>query len=498
MEGTTVKTMKTDVVVIACGPSGLAAAIAAAENGQSVIALEKAMNTGGAANMGMGPLGLNTTVQREELSSVTVEKAFEMFMTYTHWRVDANLVKQYFEKSGDTIAWLQDMGVEFYKASRYFPGSEATWHIVKPESGKPGPRAAATMIKRMTERAVALGVQILFETAGDHLIKQDGKITGVIAKTKTGEEIQINCSAAIICTGGFGFNEKLVREKTGYIYDKDFFGFRIPGLVGDGMRMAQEVGGGTTDIQMELAISLPGDHLTESVRAAFNQPNLLVNYQGERFYNEELFENCTFAANAVNIQKGRCGIMILDENIKRQYVRHGVDVQSMVLNRSNCEGFDEDLENAIENGNPYVFKADTLEELAEKAGIEVKTFLKTVETYNYYCDTHDEQFGKRADYLKPIVRAPFYAAKFFPGAYGTLGGIKINHYTEVLTPDFDPIPGLYAAGTDTCTIYGDSYMFLLPGNTMGYALNTGRMAGENAAAYVKSINRKTSELSFCR
>ena len=62
------KTMQADVVVIAWGPSGLAAAISAAEAGHSVIALEKAINTGGAANMGMGPLGLDTTIQTQELS----------------------------------------------------------------------------------------------------------------------------------------------------------------------------------------------------------------------------------------------------------------------------------------------------------------------------------------------------------------------------------------------------------------------------------------------
>ncbi len=483
------KTMQADVVVIACGPSGLAAAISAAESGFSVIALEKAINTGGAANMGMGPLGLNTTIQTQELSNVTVDKAFKMFMEYTHWRVDANLVKQYFEKSADTIAWLQDMGVEFFKASRYFPGSEATWHIVRPESGKPGPRAAATMMKRMTERAQALGVEIFFETAGDHLVTEDGRITGVIAKTKDGGELRIGCKAAIICTGGFGANEKLVHEKTGYTYDKDFFGFRIPGLVGDGMRMAQEVGAGTTDINMELVISMAGEHMTDPIRAAFNQPNLLVNLEGERFFNEEFFENSTFAANATAIQKARCGVMIIDEAIKRHYVKHGIDVRSMVLNRENAEGFDEDIEVAINSGNPYVYKADTLEDLAEKAGVKKETFLKTVDMYNYYCETYDAQFGKRQDYLKPIVKAPFYGAKFFPGAYGTLGGIKVNHYMEVITPDFEPIPGLYAAGTDTCTIYGDSYMFLLPGNTMGYALNSGRMAGENAAGYLKSLTR---------
>ena len=120
-------------------------------------------------------------------------------------------------------------------------------------------------------------------------------------------------------------------------------------------------------------------------------------------------------------------------------------------------------------------------------GIDKENFLRTVETYNHYCDTHDEQFGKRQDYLRPIRTAPFYACKFFPGAYGTLGGIKINHRTEVLTEDYRVIPGLYAAGTDTCTIYGDSYMFKLPGNSMGYSVNTGRMAAEGAAEYIRTI-----------
>lgn len=479
------KTMQADVVVIACGPSGLAAAISAAENNCSVIALEKAMNTGGAANMGMGPLGLGTAIQREELSSVTVEKAFNMFMNYTHWRVDANLVKKYFEKSADTIAWLQDMGVEFYKAARYFPGSEPTWHIVKPESGKPGPRAAATMIKRMTERANKLGVKILLQTAGDHILTEDGRVCGVSARAKEGEEIRIACKTAVICTGGFGDNAELVHEKTGYTYGKDFFGFRIPGLIGDGMRMAQEVGGATTDIRMELAVSVAGEHMSDPIRAAFNQPNLLVNLEGERFFNEGIFENTTFAANAVNIQKGRCGVMVMDDVIKQLYIKRGVDVQSLVLNLSNIDGFDEDIKVALESGNPYIYKADTLEDLAKQAGIQQENFLRTVKLYNHYCETYDAQFGKREAYLKPIEQAPFYATKFFPGAYGTLGGIKINHYTEVINQEYEPIPGLYAAGTDTCTIYGDSYMFLLPGNTMGYALNSGRMAGENAADYMK-------------
>ena len=108
-----------------------------------------------------------------------------------------------------------------------------------------------------------------------------------------------------------------------------------------------------------------------------------------------------------------------------------------------------------------------------------------MEEYNDYCDNNvDEYFEKEARYLNPLKKGPYYALKFYIGAYGTLGGISINHKTEVLDENNRVIPGLYAAGTDTCTIYGDCYPFILGGNTMGYCLNTGRIAAEQAADYL--------------
>jgi fumarate reductase flavoprotein subunit len=77
--------------------------------------------------------------------------------------------------------------------------------------------------------------------------------------------------------------------------------------------------------------------------------------------------------------------------------------------------------------------------------------------------------------------------KLAPCAYGSLGGIKINHRTEAVDKNSEAIHGLYAAGTDACAVFGDSYVFIMPGNTMGFAVNSGRMAGENAAAYAKSV-----------
>ncbi len=105
------KEYTTQVCVVAAGPSGLAAAVQAAEDGAEVLVLEKAAGVGGAANMGMGPLGIGTKYQKQNMIEISVEKAFNMFMEYTHYNVDARLVKRYFDQSAETIEWLEDMGV---------------------------------------------------------------------------------------------------------------------------------------------------------------------------------------------------------------------------------------------------------------------------------------------------------------------------------------------------------------------------------------------------
>ena len=88
--------------------------------------------------MGMGPFAVGTRLQKNRMVGLTTEEAFQKFMEYTHWRVDARLVRAYIEKSASTIEWLEDMGVEFADVVKYFPSSEQTWHMVKPPSGTRG------------------------------------------------------------------------------------------------------------------------------------------------------------------------------------------------------------------------------------------------------------------------------------------------------------------------------------------------------------------------
>ena len=477
--------LSTEIVVIAGGPAGLCAAVQAAEDGASVILLEKSAACGGAANMGMGPLGIGTKYQKATMRDITVEKAFNMFMDYTHYMVDARLVKRYFEQSAETIEWLEDMGVEFEGAFPYFPQSEATWHIVKTDQGI-GPRAASFMNKRLYERALELGVEVMVETPAKKIIMEDGKVAGVLATDKTGEEIKIACKAAVVATGGAGCNPEMIKEHTGFIQGVNVFNFAIPGITGDGLKMAWEAGAGKMPVRIEGASHVEGmDTLPQSVPKVFSQPNLLVNGLGKRFMNEDYMQNSTYLHNAVSKQKDMTGYIIIDSSIIRYYAKNGVDVVSLVRTDPDVSDFKGAVDEYIENGGKDIYRADTIEELAEMIGCDPEVLENTVDDYNDYCDSYDAEMFKDRRYMKPITKAPFYCGKIRPGGYGTVGGIKINENCEAIDEDFAPVPGLYAAGADACNLYDDSYMFLLCGNSMGFAVNSGRIAGMSAAEYVQ-------------
>lgn len=482
------KEITVDLAVVAAGPSGLAAAVSGAENGLSVAVFEKTSVTGGSANMGMGPFAVGSKVQKRNLIGITREEAFDKFMEYTHWRVDANLVRKYIDKSADTIEWLENMGVEFYDSARFFSGSEATWHRVKPDSGIPGPRGASKMFSLMTERAKELGVEFYLETPVREIITEDGKIKGIIAVTADGEEIKANAKAVVVATGGFGANPEMVKEKLGRELGRDLFLFPIPALQGDGCRMAWAAGAAQSDIGWEMTYCMPASNdAAPELSRVFCQPNLLVNIEGERFLNEAIMDNTTFTGNAINLQTGHVAFSIVDSSVIKRYERDGMDCVSLVYPFFDLSDFREKFMAAKENGNPDLYYGETLEELAEVTGINYETLQETIDEYNDMCESGDTRFNKPKEYMRPLKKGPYYAGRMFPSGYGTLGGIKINHRMEVVGVDGKPIPGFYAAGTDACNIFGDSYVFIMPGNTMGFCINGGRMAGENAADYIAEL-----------
>ena len=490
------KKMEADVIVVAAGLSGLAAAASAAENGAKTLVFEKSNTTGGAANMGMGPLGVGSRVQRSQMVALTPGEAFRKHMFFTHYNVNARLVRDFYFKSGETIDWLEDtVGVEFVGAQRAFSAPEATraysegeftWHVVKPEGGgMPGPRAATAMTKKLTEYAKEQGADFQMETPVRELIVEDGAVVGVIAVDKNGEEIEARAKSVIVATGGFGENPQMIKECTGFEYGNTIFNFAVPGMRGEGLKMCWAAGAAKTPMIMEIMYQLPDNMNHFILDGAFRQPCLWVNRNGERFMPEDQIANTTFTGNAIAAQPGKIAFAIFDSKLLKKYKKRGPDIISHVHPHDLYDHFDEQWERDLEAGYEPICQADTIEELAEKAGIDVAGLVAQVEEYNEMCDAGwDEIFEKDRSYMEPIAKGPFYCCRQNVGAYGSLGGVKVNHKLEVLNEESKVIPGLYCVGTDACSIYGDSYPFTLPGNTMGFCLNSGRIAGEQAAAKV--------------
>jgi len=196
-------------------------------------------------------------------------------------------------------------------------------------------------------------------------------------------------------------------------------------------------------------------------------------------------QNSTFLNNVVSHLKDKVGFSIVDSSIIHHYIRNGVDVTSLVRTNPDVSDFYDGLEISFNRGDKYFGKADTIEELAVQAGINPENLKKTVEEYNAYCDSSDEEFFKDSRFMRPLIKPPFYSARIRPSGYGTVGGIRINENCEALDKDFEPIPGLYAVGADACNIYDDSYMFLLCGNSMGFAVNSGRIAGKSITEFLR-------------
>lgn len=486
-----------DIAVVGGGPAGLASALEAAEAGASVLVLEKDDHAGGLREGGIGPFAVESFIQKNAFVDLTVEEAFQYLMEFSHWKTDARLVSAFLHLSGDTIDWLADMGVRFTHVSAYYVGGKATQHNIDPGGKK--------ITEVMYERCKAYPkLGFLFQTRGEHLILENGAVRGVTGRALDGQPFEVRARAVIVSSGGFGGDPELV-AKQGYTKGKDlFYTFEFLNLTGDGLKMIWEVGGARAPMMMDTYIGLPhgygGPLGTAPALAGVRQYNLMVNQNGKRFMREDLMANPSFAGNAVHRQKNGCAFMVLDTTAYQAFLKQdALDAKHRPgppplkpgdppRKPEPFERFKGTMEavmqEAIAAGSRDFFIADSLEELAQQAGFPVADFLETVAEYNRLCEEkYDAVFYKDPKYLRPLVGPRFYAARFCCDTYGGLGGVRINERAEVLTPEETVIPGLYAAGNDANTIYGDSYPFYFCGNTSGFALNSGRIAGKNAAKY---------------
>ena len=215
-------------------------------------------------------------------------------------------------------------------------------------------------------------------------------------------------------------------------------------------------------------------------------PLLWVDPAGHRFCNEELIYDTVYWANAGYSVGGKY-FVVVDGKTLDAYTADKLPFEVSGAGPANPTGkgdFRAFAEEAVRQG--VGFKADTLEELAKKAGFD-SGFTKQVADYNKAVETKKDPFGKPAEFLQfGVKEGPFYAFRAKVVSLSTLGGLRVNENMQVLDGDYRTIGGLYATGNNAYGFYSTPSYPPYQGLALGFAYNSGRIAGMEAAKAVKA------------
>lgn len=447
------KDEKADIVVIGSGIAGLTAAIAAKEKGSNVLVIEKQgmLGAGDSMNISTGiTAGGSKFIQEHGIKGKSTQDYVDHLMKQAKDKgipINKANVETYARKGGEIIDWLEQLGVPFgrFQEDKYF-------HITK-DGSAPGPH----IMKALKAEVEKQGIPYRLNSKATEILSDHGKAIGVEVSTPEGK-YKVLSKAVIVATGGFSASPELLKR-----YAPDWIGRPTTGassLTGDGIRMAQAIGADTASME-QIKVNYLCHPLTKKdgvSLTAITPYTVLVNHDGKRFVDEN-HPSINFKSKAMMKQPKHEAYAVVDQK--------AMDNLKLMRNYADAG---------------YFVKADTIPELAKKLDVNQKAFIETMDTYIKDCKEglkNDKAFGRKIQY--PMLNPPYYAALVTPSMQSTYGGIKTNTKAEALDTKGHVIPGLYAAGAASGH---EAYA-----NEVGFAaiigLTYGRIAGENAADYVK-------------
>lgn len=496
--------LNADVVVIGAGGAGTAAAVTAAENKSKVIVLEKTAVAGGTTANGGGFFAADSKKSRDiGHEAVDTDYIFKKWMEEMDWLADASLVKQFLELSHSTGDWLEEHGVIFHKteeAVQQSHGEGTNGYHKYDDYTKTSAQLGAMLDKIVTD----YNAEVYYETPAISLITEDNAVTGVIAKSKDGSTLKITAKSIIIATGGFVGNTEMIKEALQGI-SVNAAGYNSN--VGDGIQMAWDIGAAKRGLSAMVAHTfkvegngtIKGDYefmeLYQATSSVAYMPVIpWVNANGVRFANEDIVYDRALSSNSVMTQ-GNFAYFLYNEKLLATLETEGARAAGMRDKIAmgpmpeitpmdfGWSKLNEIVGKLVDAG--FVVKADTLEELAGKLGMNEKNLIKTMNKYNEDAKNGiDTVYGKDGQHMYPLTEGPYYAFKVTVNNLSTVGGIRINSNFEVVLDDpengYTPIKNLYAAGADAGGIYSDHYAHTIEGAAQGWAYNSGRLAGAAA------------------
>lgn len=538
------ETIETDLLVVGLGGSGTYTALQAAEQGSKVLAIEKQGRYGGTTALTSEIESINPPRIMELYNNgeeyTDAETMKEAWKEYVENDEKEEMLDLFFEQSGPALDWLSiDHDIEFdYVAQAGF--TEEDWYKVKFQ-WYPNTKEGETRVFGANKVEIAAdfdslindftdaGGEYMLETTAYELIVEDGAVKGVKARNNIdGTEYTIYAKAVVLATGGFLGSGEMTEK---YLSDEYYplkGTWNVYGSKGNDGTMIQEAienGAATYNIGMPPEVHMSGSAEVIPPSAGYEiveVEGVTGNYTGVQqvWSVADLPTYLGISANSLAVGMdgkrftSETGIAMLDpwiagpnyysiwsttqlDDIQENGFKYNMDgVASAFLgycgaipeNTPLPETYDV-LQTGIEMG--FIYKADTIEELAKLIDVDVTSLSNTVKTYNMYCEKgNDEEFSKDSTYLESIGEGPYYAIKMASYSYNTVAGLDINANFQVLDTDGNAIEGLFAVGSDSAgVLFSEKKPYVTYGGANnGWALTSGYVCGITVSDYIHGTN----------
>ena len=467
-----------DVIVVGSGAAGLSAALAASEDGASVLVVESQGIVGGSSRLSGGlMMGAGTRYQKALGIEDSPEALFHDYMTLNQWKVESAVVERLTQRAGAAVEWLGDLGVEFYD-EMVFGGDETVPRVHCP-IGR-GQAVVDVLHARCRERGVefALGQRI------DRLIVEHGAVRGVAV----GDD-SITAGAVVVASGGFGANEEKRRELFPSVFDTEWsYYIGADGAQGDALDFTRDVDAQITGFNRGLRLMHTDfDKMYEAYIPGWL---ILVNRDGRRFCNETAPYGIM---DGLLSEQGDVAFAIFDhtrlvEATELGVARYKQSIPGSTKRQSPHWNLDI-IEMMIKEGKVHV--ADSVGQLASSIAVPAEHLQATVDRTNELHELHEDvDYLKDPKFLEPITDGPFYGVEVRPATCCfTACGLRIDREGQVLDSAGRPIAGLFAAGEVAGGVIGPRYVG--SGNSYGNCVTMGRVAGQSAAAVSASVGAAT-------
>lgn len=435
-----------DLVVVGGGNAGMPAAIFAAQRGARVLIVDPAAQLGGTLHLSSGQMSAaGTKLQRAQGIADTAQSHYDDIMRISNNTADPVLVRHAVDNAAPAFDWLTEKGFVPLAGQPITGTTHDPYSQPRYAWGADGGRSILKVLNEQLQPHIDSGrVHLLLQHEVTQLLTtRNGSVRGIVAQDIDGRRVEHRARYTALTCGGYTDNRAMYEKYEGA---KNYSQATYPFSQGAGYTLGEAVGGyvrgGQNHTPLFGAVLANGDYPSPLRTLVRHFPpdrppfEIFVNSAGLRFVREDIASHTAFEHGIAALQDERCWV-VFDDAI--------LNAAPQLARGFGGQYTQPQLRQLFDESTPLFYRADTIAELAQAAGVDASGLTSSVEDYNRAQVHGGDKLG-RLHMPLPIAKPPYYAIRLQSWNLTSYAGLAVNGQLQVIRRNGAPIPGLYAAG----------------------------------------------------